>query len=547
MTGRSAPLLRSPPFPWVKPDRAAVSHLQSDARETLPPARIEALLATIREARVGGTFWAQPVHVDPGTMIVRAESAAAARRLLSNAPRRGSPIVLIGPPDAKDWQVDADRIIIDPVDPWSLLRPGITVLADAADEWRLIAAIAGADLVGAPPAPAALADALLGGVTYRDPFTREATSPEATIALLAQWRDWIDRNRGIAVASGMAWWKKARIAAFLWDGSARALPFLDDASEALDTAAKAGGGLAVWPSRVTPDLLDRATAADVPIARVEDGFVRSIGLGADLLPPFSIVVDKGGIYYDPRSGSDLERLLATAEIGPALIQRGEQLAATMVAKGISKYGQVSDLRTGAPRTRRTVLVAGQVEDDLSVRAGGAGVGGNLDLLRRARALEPDAHLIFKPHPDVDAGHRVGRIEDREALTLADEIIRNEPIQSLLGRVDAVHVLTSLVGFEALLRRLETHIHGQPFYAGWGLTHDHAPSLEARSRRRTLGELVAATLILYPRYQDPVTGLPCPPETLLARFAAGWKPRPSLIVFARRLQGRLFKLFGRATS
>ena len=36
----------------------------------------------------------------------------------------------------------------------------------------------------------------------------------------------------------------------------------------------------------------------------------------------------------------------------------------------------------------------------------------------------------------------------------------------------------------------------------------------RTRRRSIDELVAAALILYPRYVDPVSGLLCTPELLV---------------------------------
>jgi capsule polysaccharide export protein KpsC/LpsZ len=39
--------------------------------------------------------------------------------------------------------------------------------------------------------------------------------------------------------------------------------------------------------------------------------------------------------------------------------------------------------------------------------GGAGVS-NLELLKRARAMEPGARIIWRPHPDVEAGLRRGR-------------------------------------------------------------------------------------------------------------------------------------------
>ena len=129
------------------------------------------------------------------------------------------------------------------------------------------------------------------------------------------------------------------------------------------------------------------------------------------------------------------------------------------------------------------------------------------------------------------------------LAYADEIVRGEAMPSLLSRVDAVHVLTSLTGFEALLRGVEVTVHGQPFYAGWGLTHDLAPPLPRRGRPLTLPQLVAGTLILYPRYLDPVTELPCPPEILLQRFAEGWRPKASWLIRVRRWQGRLAKMFG----
>jgi capsular polysaccharide export protein len=68
--------------------------------------------------------------------------------------------------------------------------------------------------------------------------------------------------------------------------------------------------------------------------------------------------------------------------------------------------------------------------------------------------------------------------------------------------------------------------GQPFYAGWGLTEDRGPPLPRRTARPDLVALVHATLIAYPRYRDPVSGLPCPPEVAIDRLATGALPRPS---------------------
>lgn len=45
---------------------------------------------------------------------------------------------------------------------------------------------------------------------------------------------------------------------------------------------------------------------------LEDGFLRSIGLGINGFPPFSLVHDDLGIYYDTTSTSRLEQLILAA-------------------------------------------------------------------------------------------------------------------------------------------------------------------------------------------------------------------------------------------
>lgn len=110
---------------------------------------------------------------------------------------------------------------------------------------------------------------------------------------------------------------------------------------------------------------------------------------------------------------------------------------------------------------------------------------------------------------------------------------------LLDTVDGVHVLTSLSGFEALLRGCDVTCHGVPFYSGWGLTRDLGDVPERRGRKLSLDQLVAGVLVLYPRYLDPVTGLPCPPEVLVRRIARGKASnRLGWVEPLRRAQGQL---------
>lgn len=167
-----------------------------------------------------------------------------------------------------------------------------------------------------------------------------------------------------------------------------------------------------------------------------------------------------------------------------------------------------------------MLVPGQVEDDRAVTSGGA-LASNIELLRRAREeAGPDAYVIYKPHPDVLAGHRRGLIPEADVATLADHIETDAPMAALIAMVDELHVNSSLAGFEALMRGKRVTVHGVPFYAGWGLTVDRGPVPLRRTACRTVDELVAAALLMYPRYFDPETGLPCSAEVLVERLAAG---------------------------
>jgi len=281
---------------------------------------------------------------------------------------------------------------------------------------------------------------------------------------------------------------------------------------------------------------DGLREAGIPVLRVEDGFLRSVGLGSDFLPPCSIIVDGTGIYYDPSRPSDLEAILAETGFDPALLDRAAALVERLVNAGVTKYNTGAAPLPALPAGQRVVLVPGQVADDLSVRLGGGAIQSNLALLQAVRAAAPDTHILYKPHPDVDAGHRQGAIPDVQTLEIADQIVRGVPMAALIGAVQEVHTLTSLAGFEALLRGRRVTCWGQPFYAGWGLTQDMAP-VPRRTRKLSLPELAAGVLLLYPRYLDPLTGLPCPAEVLLDRLAdpALWRAGP--LVRLRRAQGQ----------
>ncbi len=544
------PFLRAPPFPGKTITISTLS--PKPAQAELP----SGLVAQIRAARVGGAFWAEPAGLArPAGIVLRPRSVAECQSIAASldaakhaqavwvVPQHvGRAAAAITARHGGEWRCE--------VDPWSVLEGAGALMAHGGDEWTLIAHLAGVPVTflsarrhGAPDANEQtlgprLANAI-ARISYTDPFTGQPASAGAMVQTLTEWRRLITANRAIVAASGMAWWKRDEIRRFLWVPG-RKLHIVARTTKALKVARKLGGAVAIWPSRVSPALIAAAHEQGTGLVRVEDGFVRSVGLGSNLVPPSSVVVDTLGIHFDPSGPSDLEHILATINFAPALTGRAAALRQTIVKAGISKYSAGTETPVPARRPgRKLVLVPAQVEDDMSVIAGGCGLTSNLELLRRVRALEPEAEIWFRPHPDVDAGHRTGAVPDDAVLNLADRIVRGGGMAPLLDTVDAVHVLTSLTGFEALMRGLDVTCHGIPFYAGWGLTHDLADIPGRRGRRLTLDELVAGVLILYPRYLDPVSGLPCPPEVLVGRIAQADAPnRLGWVEPLRRWQGKI---------
>ncbi|MDP3961280.1 MAG: capsular polysaccharide biosynthesis protein [Pseudorhodobacter sp.] len=368
------------------------------------------------------------------------------------------------------------------------------------------------------------AAAMILAPTWYDPCRDRLCSFEAAVDQLeAEVRAFREDRYG-HVALGMRLWKRGRLQAVF--GREKPLLFENDPARALARALASGRGLLVWAGK-EPEAL----ASPLPIRRVEDGFLRSRGLGADLIPPLSLVTDDLGIYYDPRRESRLERLIAAPLPGGGAA-RAARLVERLIASGLSKYNIAPAALPYLPPGHR-ILVPGQVEDDASVWFGAGPVCTNLGLVQATRAANPGAVLIYKPHPDVEAGLRPGAIAAADLAGLADAVARHADPIALIAQVDEVWTMTSLLGFEALLRGTPVTCLGAPFYAGWGLTRDLGPVPARRCRagddqplaRPDLLALAHAALIAYPRYFDPVSHRPCPPEVVVDRLAQASLPRP----------------------
>ncbi len=355
-----------------------------------------------------------------------------------------------------------------------------------------------------------------------------------------------DRNasligRPVSICVGFTLWKKPIVRTFLSALGSRST-FVRRAEDAVSLATERGGQVIVWASEEDDGLSALCADRGVPLIRMEDGFIRSVGLGSDFSWPFSIVLDGNGIYYDPDRPSDLEEILGSEAFSPELLQQARALRELIVRSAVTKYavgGRTPDLET-PPKNRRSILVPGQVEVDASVRHGGCGIYTNLELLRAVRRANPDAYILFKPHPDVWRGNRPGGVSHDDIAGLADQQVGGMEIAALFDIVDEIHTLTSLAGFEALLRGKQVHVYGGPFYAGWGLTSDRV-EFPRRGRELQLDELVAGVLIRYPAYFDWLERALCGPETVLLRL------RSHSLPLWMRARSRLYFLIREVTK
>lgn len=338
---------------------------------------------------------------------------------------------------------------------------------------------------------------------------------------------WLERQRAVAqrfagrmIVVGFRRWKAANVQAML-SLKPGAVVFVKNTQAAAALQPQGTDCLICW-GRVPPAGLDvLAAQCGVRLLRMEDGFVRSVGLGSDLIAPQSFVLDEGGIYFDPGQPSDLEDMLNTRVLTDEDVRRAQAVRAFVVRHGITKYNLEPLQPVNWPSAgKQVVLVPGQVEDDASIRFGcdAAGVCTNMGLLQAARAQFPDAFIVYKPHPDVASGNRRGRLALHEAQQWADYVEVQASVVSCIEACAVVVTMTSLTGFDALLRGRQVVVHGRPFYAGWGLTQDTLP-VPRRSRARSLDELVACAMLHYPLYWDAQLKGYTTCEALLRRLLA----------------------------
>lgn len=268
----------------------------------------------------------------------------------------------------------------------------------------------------------------------------------------------------------------------------------------------------IWGKKEYLELQKWCDENSVNIIRVEDGFIRSVGLGSDLTRPYSLVFDDVGIYFDTTSPSRLENILNYHKFSSSELEAAKKLKDILIDSKISKYNDDKDGIISSKNGKKIALVIGQVEDDASVRIGADGMK-NIELLEQARLNSPNSHIIYKPHPDVVSGNRIGLVDIDQALKYCDEVLEGVSMPTLLDLADEIHTMTSTSGLEAILRGKRVICYGRPFWAGWGLSDDKKPQ-PRRYRSLSSDELVAGAYLLYPKYVHPINLKPCNASDLI---------------------------------
>ncbi|WP_274968196.1 beta-3-deoxy-D-manno-oct-2-ulosonic acid transferase [Succinimonas amylolytica] len=317
----------------------------------------------------------------------------------------------------------------------------------------------------------------------------------------------------------------------------------------------------------------------IKVIRIEDAFIRSNGLGCNFFYPYSLSIDRAGIYYDPSRPSDLENILIGLRKRSDYLRlrvRAENLRQSVMEYGVTKYHTgchvkpvpevAAILRDNPGKFNRVIFIPAQVDKDASVIKGGLGYN-TYSLICRVRKDNPHALLIVKIHPDVLIGLRGGLLGINDLASSVDFLCTDRYTSlDLIEIADEVHTISSLTGFEALIRGKKVVCYGMPFYAGYGLTQDvstedgNGIAVQACKRRKVanldITDLVIGSLILYPRYFNWDTGCVASAEEIIAvlhNHPEGTRQNRILLIRSklyrqiRKLYTLILKMFGRISS
>ncbi|EGK8096059.1 capsular polysaccharide biosynthesis protein [Campylobacter lari] len=248
--------------------------------------------------------------------------------------------------------------------------------------------------------------------------------------------------------------------------------------------------------------VELAKKYDVKFLLLEDGFLRSLNLGIENSPSFSIIKDDVGIYYDATTPSKLEKILNTYEFNSKELEQAKKAIELIKKEKLSKYNNnLCVPKEFFSANEERVLIITQVANDASLKFGLADSFLTQDIINEAIKENPNAKIYIKIHPDVLSGKKQSDFNVQDLPSKCVVIKENYNPIELLSHFKKVYTKTSGMGFEALMLGCECVCYGMPFYAGWGLTQDKQ-ACKRRLKKRSLEEVFCAAYILYSEYFNP---------------------------------------------
>lgn len=326
-------------------------------------------------------------------------------------------------------------------------------------------------------------------------------------------------NQADVYCFGVRHWTRANIKPFLHSSHNR-IVFVKSVSAAKQVGIKLGDRVAIWGTR-KPDRLEEliAITGQQPI-KLENGFLESLGFESKSAQPTSLLLDTKASYSACAELSTLDSILQNTNFTSQQIKKSASIRHKITAARKSRLV----LKTDAVTNQIIILIPGQIESEESAILTSNNITTNLALIHSVREYNPDAYLIYKPHPQVANGSALGKVHPDTVLKYCDQYVDLSDIPTCLETVDEVHTMTSMVGFEALIKGIPVTTYGRPFYSGWNLTTDLSTQLTFR-KNLSIDELIAGALLVYPRYYDWDSGSFTDCESVIDKFTAKIEATP----------------------
>lgn len=263
------------------------------------------------------------------------------------------------------------------------------------------------------------------------------------------------------------------------------------------------------PSETHYRMLVEAYELKIPVVFIEDGFIRSLHTWANPnadpreTADLSFILDPLGLYYNAMAESYVSRALAE-QVPLSESERifSRELIARITSEYITKYNHQPVRRLEMDGDSEKVLVVDQSYGDAAIEYAYSSDESFERMLNAALEENPEAFILVKTHPDALADQKrrgyFSNLESSGRMVLLTEEIN--PV-SLLQQVDRVYVVSSQMGFEALLCGKPVISFGVSFYSGYGLTDDRNPCQE-QHERRSIEELFHELYVKHSVYVNP---------------------------------------------